>query len=76
MLKYKQNLSYNGRGDANPMKTWSDVLSIRYGKNPSINDLRTFGCDIYPNTSTPKNLYDITQDVSFIGSASRRAIMK
>ena len=27
-----------------------------YGKNPRIHELRTFGCDIYPTTSSPKKL--------------------
>ena len=31
-----------------------------YGQNPSIHKLRTFGCDIYPITSSPKKLYDRT----------------
>ena len=34
----------------------------RYGKNTSIDELRTFVCDIYPITSSPKNLYDRKQD--------------
>ena len=29
-----------------------------YGKKPGIHRLRTFGCDIYPITSSPKNLDD------------------
>ena len=33
-----------------------------YGQNPSIHELKTFGCDIYPITSSPKILYDITQE--------------
>ena len=28
-----------------------------YGQNPSIHELRTFWCDIYPITSCHKNLY-------------------
>ena len=34
-----------------------------YGKNPSIHEPRTFGCDIYPITSSPKKLDDRTQGV-------------
>ena len=32
-----------------------------YGQNTSIHELRTFGCDIYPITSSPKKLDDRTQ---------------
>ena len=32
-----------------------------YGQNPSIHELRTFGGDIHPITSSPKKLDDITQ---------------
>ena len=32
-------------------------------KNTRIPEIRTFGCDIYPNTSYPKTLYGRTQEV-------------
>ena len=32
MIKYEQNFSYNGRGDAKPLETWSDFSSIQYVK--------------------------------------------
>ena len=35
-----------------------------YGQNTSIHELRTFGCDIYPITSSPKTLDDRTQELS------------
>ena len=38
-----------------------------YGKNTSIHELKTFGCDIYPITSSPKKLDDRTQKGSFMG---------
>ena len=28
-----------------------------YGQNPSVHELRTFGCNIYPIISSPKTLY-------------------
>ena len=31
-----------------------------YGKKPSIHEIRTFGCDIYPIKSSPKKLDDKT----------------
>ena len=34
-----------------------------YGKEPIIHELRTFGYDIYPITSSTKNLDDITKEV-------------
>ena len=34
---------------------------VWYGKNSGIHELRTFGCDIYPNTSYPKKLDDRKQ---------------
>ena len=49
---------------------------IWYGKNPSIHELRTFGCDIYPIPSSPENLYDITQAGSLMGYTHIRATMK
>ena len=33
-----------------------------YGKDPSIHELRIFGCDIYPVTSSPKKLDNRTQE--------------
>ena len=30
MLKYEQNRSYNGGGDAMPLKIWSDFSSLQY----------------------------------------------
>ena len=30
MLKYEQKILYNGGGDANLLKTWSDFSSIQY----------------------------------------------
>ena len=47
-----------------------------YGKKPSIHELRTFGCDIYPITSSPKKLDDRTQEGSFMGYTNNRATMK
>ena len=47
-----------------------------YGKNPSIHVLIIFGCDIYPITSSPKKLYDITQEGSFMGYTKIIATMK
>ena len=43
-----------------------------YGKNPSIHELITFGCDIYPITSSPEHIYDITQELSFMGYTNIR----
>ena len=41
----------------------SSLVNLRphftwYEKKPSINELRTFRCDIYPITSLPEKLYD------------------
>ena len=36
-------------------------LFVWYGKNTSIHELRTFGCDIYPMSSSTKKLDDRTQ---------------
>ena len=47
-----------------------------YGKNNSIHELRTFGCDIYPITSSPKNLYNIAQGEPFMGYINSRSTMK
>ena len=47
-----------------------------YGKNPIIRELRTFGCDIYPITSSPKKLYAITHKGSLMGYKNSRATMK
>ena len=47
-----------------------------YGKNTSIQELRTFGCDIYPITSSNKELDEITQEGSFMGYTNSRATMK
>ena len=38
-----------------------------YGQNPIINELRTFGCDLYPITSSPEKLDDRTQEGSVMG---------
>ena len=32
-----------------------------YGGKPIIHESTKFGCDIYPITSSPKNLYDIKE---------------
>ena len=50
--------------------------SIWYGQKPIIHALRTFGCDIYPITSSPEKLYDRTQEGSFVGYKNSRATMK
>ena len=47
-----------------------------YGKSTRIHELRTFGCDIYPITSSPKNLYDRTQELSLMGYTNSRATIK
>ena len=47
-----------------------------YGKIPSIYELRTFGCDIYPITSSPKKLDERTQAGSFMGYTNSRSAMK
>ena len=47
-----------------------------YGKNTSINELRTFGCDIYPINSSSKKLDDWAHELSFVGYTNRRATMK
>ena len=32
MLKYEQDFSYNGGGDANPLRSWSDFSYIKYAQ--------------------------------------------
>ena len=44
-----------------------------YGKNPSIHELITFQCDIYPITSSPKKLYYRTHAGSFMGYTNSKA---
>ena len=46
--------------NTSPHLTW-------HGQKPSINELITFGCDIYPITSSPKKLDDRKQEGSFMG---------
>ena len=46
---------------------------VWYGKNPSIHELKTFRCDIYPITSSPKKLYYRTKAESFMGYTNIRA---
>ena len=48
----------------------------RYGKRPSIHEIRTFGCDIYPITLLSKNLDGRTQEGSFMVYNASRAKMK
>ena len=48
----------------------SDHFS-QHGKKPSIHELRTFRCDVYPITSFPKKLDEITQEGSFMGYTNR-----
>ena len=47
-----------------------------YSHNPSILELRTFGCDIYPIKSSPKKLDGRTKEGSFMGYTNSRATMK
>ena len=47
-----------------------------YGKNPSIHEIITFGCGIYPIPSSPKNLDYITQEGLFMVYTNSRATMK
>ena len=37
MLKDEQNCSYNGGGDAKPLKIWSDFSSMQYYQNSMSN---------------------------------------
>ena len=41
------------------------------GKRPSINEIRSFGCDIYPITPKPNKLNYRTQEVSFTVNTNR-----
>ena len=47
-----------------------------HGKKHIIHEIRAFGCDIYPITSSPKKIDDITQEGSFMGYTNSRATMK
>ena len=47
-----------------------------YGKKPIIHELRTFGYDIYPITSSPKKLDDRTQEGLFVGYTNIRSTIK
>ena len=47
-----------------------------YGQNPVILKLRTFGCDIYPITSSTKTLDNIIQEGLFMGYTNSRATIK
>ena len=47
-----------------------------YGKKPSIYELRTFGCDIYPITYSPRKLDNRTQEGSIMGYKNSRSTMK
>ena len=47
-----------------------------YGNKSIIHKLRTLGCGIYPITSSPKKLYDSTQEVSFMGYKNSISTMK
>ena len=47
-----------------------------YGKNPSIHELMIFGCYIYLISSSHKELYDRTQEVSFLGYTNIRDTTK
>ena len=49
---------------------------IWYVKNHSIRELKSFECDIYPITSSPKTLDNRTQEVSFMGYTNSRSTMK
>ena len=43
---------------------------------PIINELRKFGCEIYPITSSSKKLYDRTKQGSLMGYTNSRATVK
>ena len=47
-----------------------------YSKDPSIHELITFVCDIYPITSYPKKLDNRTQEGSFTGYTKIRSTTK
>ena len=49
---------------------------VWYGKRPRIHKLRTFGCAIYSINSSPKDLDNRTQQVSFMGYTNSRPTMK
>ena len=49
-----RNIIHSALENISPHFAW-------YGKKPSINEIRIFGCDIYPITSSTKKLDEITQ---------------
>ena len=49
---------------------------VWYIKSPSIPELIKCGCYISPITPSPKELYDLTQEVSFLGYTNSREAMK
>ena len=59
----------NGLDNNSPHFVW-------YGKKPSIHELRKFGCDIYPITSSTKKLDGITKEGSFMGYTNSISKMK
>ena len=68
-LKFHRFKLHSALDNSSPHFVW-------YGQNPSIRELRTFGCDIYPITSSPKILYDRTQELSFMGYKNSIAEIK
>ena len=49
---------------------------VLYGNKPIMNELKNFGCDIYPITFSPKTLYDRKQEGLLMGYTNKIATMK
>ena len=67
--EFHRCIIHSGLDNTSPHFAW-------YVKKPSIHKIITFGCDIYPITSSTKKLYDITQEGSFMGYKNSIATMK
>ena len=72
MLKDEQNCSYNGGGDARPLKIWSDFSSIQYVVGEHDVLVATSGADKKPtHVISVKLAYWIYPDMEFLRLDSR-----